>query len=401
VHTLIDTLVRDRVLVFGSLPPRGRDLDLLARPPEETAIAAGLARSGFVRKGRTWARFAGCAAEVVEVVRATDWNLPPAETAALFAEAKPVDGAVHVVRPAPHHVLLIAARRLGGGPIRLDAKQRARLDAALAEDRGAWVEARRRATAWGADGQVAALESAYRRDGAAPHSPARAAGRRVAAMVRRRGALITFSGLDGAGKSFQAEQLRRALGSLGYEPVVVWTSVASRSEPLILVKDAANAFLSRLRASPVSAEPDPARALRRRSGPVAFAWTALVALAAGLRQRRSTWRHLRRGRAVICDRWTLDSVVMLRFLYGDAISYRFHERLIRALSPRPVRSYLLDVSPEVASSRKPEYDVAENARRAVDYRSLSTPLGVVRLDAERPPDELCAAIAEDVWRSLG
>src|SRR5439155_19736738 len=155
--------------------------------------------------------------------------------------------AVHVVRPAPHHVLLIAARRLGGGAIRLDVKQRARLDAALAEDRRAWLEARRRATAWGADGAVAALESAYRSDGSTPASAARRAARRLAARVRRPGALITFSGLDGAGQSFQAEGLRRALESLGYEPVVVWTSMATRSEPLILAKGAANALLLRLR----------------------------------------------------------------------------------------------------------------------------------------------------------
>ena len=35
---LIDAALADRVLIYGSLPPQGRDLDLLAREPEERAI---------------------------------------------------------------------------------------------------------------------------------------------------------------------------------------------------------------------------------------------------------------------------------------------------------------------------------------------------------------------------
>jgi len=48
---LIDTVVAGRVLVYGSLPPDGRDLDLLVREPEERAIGEALPEAGFVRRG--------------------------------------------------------------------------------------------------------------------------------------------------------------------------------------------------------------------------------------------------------------------------------------------------------------------------------------------------------------
>ena len=71
-----DSLASGPVLVFGSLPPEGRDLDLLVRPAEERALAEGLGREGFVRDGRLFARFRDCSAEVVELVPAADWRLP-------------------------------------------------------------------------------------------------------------------------------------------------------------------------------------------------------------------------------------------------------------------------------------------------------------------------------------
>ena len=47
----IDRLVGAPVLVFGSPPPGGRDLDLLARPDEERVLAEWLAGQGFLERG--------------------------------------------------------------------------------------------------------------------------------------------------------------------------------------------------------------------------------------------------------------------------------------------------------------------------------------------------------------
>jgi thymidylate kinase len=418
----IDALIDSRALVFGSLPPLGRDLDLLVRPPEESAIVEGLAREGFVGKGAKWARFTSCSADVVELVPAAAWLLPPAELSDLFADAVPLEGRGNLVCPAPHHLLLVTARKLGPGRIRLDPKQRARVDEALAEDPGAWREALRRAPLWRAEAALEALRFAYLsgdegkdapttrvRRSARALSPARVR-RKLAATIKGQGALITFSGLDGAGKSFQAEHLRTALDALGYDAVVVWTSITIRAEWLIRLKALANRFLGLARRRVAHDRPpspegsgsvasDPAKALRHRSGAVAFAWTALVALANARRQRRDTRRHLRRGRIVICDRWTLDSAVQLCYLYGER-DYGFHQRLIRAISPRPRKSYFLDVRPEVASARQPEYEVEENVFRTKLYRELAPRMSAIVLDGELPPEELCATIATGVWWAI-
>jgi thymidylate kinase len=103
---------------------------------------------------------------------------------------------------------------------------------------------------------------------------------------------------------------------------------------------------------------------------------------------------------VVCDRFTLDSVVHMRYAYGEHRSFRLQEALIRALSPRPRRSYFLDVPPEVASTRKQDFPLEENATRARLYSEERPRFGAVVLDGERPREDLCAEIAADVWGLL-
>src|SRR5437879_12452241 len=82
-------------------------------------------------------------------------------------------------------------------------------------------------------------------------------------------------------------------------------------------------------------------AVRQRSGVVANVWVTVVALAHALAQRRETRRHLRRGVIVISDRYTLDAAAHLRFRYGESRPFQFQIRLVKLLSPRPLRSYFV------------------------------------------------------------
>jgi hypothetical protein len=59
-HT-IDSLTDERVLVFGSVPPGGRDLDLLV-PTGADRLAEDLVDHGFLQKGRHLVRFERCSA---------------------------------------------------------------------------------------------------------------------------------------------------------------------------------------------------------------------------------------------------------------------------------------------------------------------------------------------------
>jgi len=408
--------------VFGSLPPAGRDLDLLLRPAAEAALAAALPQEGFVSKRGIWARFRACTVEIIEAVPAASWRLPAGELSALFEQAVPLEGCRHLVRPAPHHRLLVLAVKVARERAHLDGKRRQRLEEALAEDPGAWDEAARRAPLWRADDDLAKLRRTWEASAREPaargerwtraarrRTPRRAL-RRLARLWRGRGTLITLSGLDGCGKSSQAEHLREALEWLDHDAVVVWTSIASHPEALNRLKRRLNAAIGHLfrdrraqaaaGARDIEDVEDRVKALRRRSGALTFAWSTLIAVINAQRQSCATRRHLWRGRVVVCDRFTLDSVVHMRYAYGEHRSFRLQEALIRALSPRPRRGYFLDVAAEVASARKPDYPVEENATRARLYREECRRLGAVVLDGERPREDLCAEIGADVWGVL-
>ena len=227
---------------------------------------------------------------------------------------------------------------------------------------------------------------------------------------RRHGQLITFSGLDGAGKSSQAEALRETLEQLGWETTMQWVrlewTTLWENRWLGVIGWPARASLGLLsRARPSDGEgPGPGltpTAVRERSGFVANVWVTIVALAHASAQRREVRPHLRRGAVVICDRYTLDAAAHLRFRYGERRPFRFQIGLVRRLSPRPLRGYFVDVPPETAYARKAEqYSLDDLTRQAELYREESARLGVHKIDGERPREDLCAKIAEDVWRAL-
>src|ERR671914_98991 len=138
---LIDAAVQDRVLAFSPLPPEGRDVDLLVRPPEERAVDDLLRQHGFVGDGWERVRFRACSAEAVDVVPTATLNLPADELERLFAEAQPIEGLERVLRPAPHHYLLLLARFTAEGDGSLLEKRRVRIARALSEDAQAWAVA--------------------------------------------------------------------------------------------------------------------------------------------------------------------------------------------------------------------------------------------------------------------
>jgi len=426
----IDRLVGAPVLVFGSPPPGGRDLDLLARPDEERVLAEWLAGQGFLERGGEWVRFRECRVASLDLAPLSTWGLPEAAASALFEEARAIPGFERLVRPAPRHLLLILARRLAEGDGRMPYKHRKRIADALAEDPSAWEGARASAPEWRASRALASLDRAYHSGGGASRLARASAlaewpfgqGRtRRRALVRgwqaarradrrRHGQLITFSGLDGAGKSSQAEALRETLEQLGWETTMQWVrlewTTLWENRWLGVIGWPARASLGLLsRARPSDGEgPGPGltpTAVRERSGFVANVWVTIVALAHASAQRREVRPHLRRGAVVICDRYTLDAAAHLRFRYGERRPFRFQIGLVRRLSPRPLRGYFVDVPPETAYARKAEqYSLDDLTRQAELYREESARLGVHKIDGERPREDLCAKIAEDVWRAL-
>ncbi len=425
VAEAIDDAADGRVLVFGSPPQDARDLDLLAREPEHDAIASRLAGEGFIRKGVEWVAFRDCAAVGVDLVPAAAWELPPGELAALFEQADVMPGFRHLAVPAPDHALLIAARRVARGG-RYEDRLRERIAALVDGVQSAWQDAARRAPAWDAVDALAALRALHA-GGAAPGRTARARAlgarlrsarapyrRRAAARAVRRAAgrpaIVAFSGLDGAGKSFQAMRLQEALERLGRTAVVVWppaSNVIFQANPalkrrLLAVLDA----LGRRSEAGDESVPAPAgepsfEPLPRQSAPVAHGLAFVVAFAQAWAFRRGAAREARRVDVVIYDRYALDSIVYLRHRWGHGRAFRLESALIRRLARRPDCAFFLDLPPEVAYARKQDFPIDNLRERAALYHELHQRLGVERLDGERPREELCADIARTVWERLG
>src|SRR4051812_42000085 len=84
VAATIDAAASGRVIVLGSLPPAGRDLDLLARSPERERIERALDAAGLARKGSDFALFRACRAYGVELIDAEEFA-PQAALDDLFA----------------------------------------------------------------------------------------------------------------------------------------------------------------------------------------------------------------------------------------------------------------------------------------------------------------------------
>jgi thymidylate kinase len=367
---VVDAAVRGRVLVTGALPPEGRDLDVLAPPSSVAAITDALRDNGFVPRRTTWARFAPF--ELVDVRALAD--------EAMLARGVPLAECANACRPDPADALLLLARAFAHDG-RLTASRRTRAEAPL----DVWAEARAR----GGERELAAFADALR-DGE-PVVP------RVARRVRRvrEASVVALSGIDGAGKSTQAELLRDALAATGIDAVVEWNRLShdrwldalARPVKMVLRRGGAHAD----GAAETSAGPVPGRGV----------WVVVVALANALAHLRSVRAHTLAGRVVICDRYVLDSVVQLRTEYAAGRGQRLGVALVRLLSPQPRAAFYLDLPPEVAYERKPRPGKRERLERQADgYRAECARLGVVRLDATHPPQELAAEIAAETWRRI-
>ena len=421
----LDLFLEDRVLVFGSLPPEGRDVDILARSAQFGALAEWLDSQGFERREDRWVRFAHGGVAAVDLVHVDEWGLSEREVEDLFAQGVPLPGLANLVRPSAAHTLLILARRRGWQR-RLSAKHLAAIEAAVAANANAWSRAREHAREWLVESSLTGLQATWIGKPLGRRSRVRTIGEALAlrgggssavgawAVIRRRaipfrrGVLVALSGVDGAGKSSQAVVLHDNLRMLGYDAVVQWSPLGANPS-VIRIGGWGKRLPTRrsdLRRRPALSGSAGIQAMDRSAVPagpggvVQAAWVTFLGLAS-IPGQMQTALHLLRGRVVICDRYSLDSAVHLQHRYGDTRTVRLQLSLISLVSPRPRVHYLLEVRPEVALRRKVDrWSTDQLARRSQLYRALHETYGAQRVDGERPPRDLATQIGHEVWRAL-
>jgi len=192
---------------------------------------------------------------------------------------------------------------------------------------------------------------------------------------------VTFEGLDGSGKTTQAELLRERLEADGVDVVVTrepgGTELGERVRDLLL-----------------------------HGGHVSPWAEALLYAASRAQHVEEVIRPaLERGASVICDRYVDSSVAYQGVGRGLGLERVLDLNLAAVQGLMPDRTFLLLLDPDDARSRIPgAHDRLEREggefRRRVDagYRELAErfPERIVVLDAARPADEL----AEEVHGAL-
>lgn len=191
--------------------------------------------------------------------------------------------------------------------------------------------------------------------------------------------LITFSGIDGAGKTTQINYLATELKEQGlrvlrlgfWDHVAVWPRV--RAGVGHRAWDAHHA----------TAEPTfvPKNHKHARRWYLTGARVFLYLLDVARLRELITWPAIKSFDVVIFDRYIYDQIANI-----DSRSFvaRIYRRILLKLTPSPDLAFLLDTAPDAAFARKPEYPVESmrnNRRNFLRLRELVPEL-VTIADAE-------------------
>jgi thymidylate kinase len=203
-------------------------------------------------------------------------------------------------------------------------------------------------------------------------------------QARRKPLLVSFSGLDGSGKSTQIESLCSRLRERGLsvQTLAFWDDV-------VVMTRYREGFVHKVYGSEKGIGA-PGRPVNRRDKNVrawylSFARHILYLLDAI--HLRFVLRRARRPQTdvIVMDRYIYDELANLPL--SNAVTRRF-VRAMLALVPRPDIAYLLDVDPETARARKPEYPVEFMHKCRQAYLQLAAMLQALTVI---PPLPLSAA----------
>jgi len=214
-------------------------------------------------------------------------------------------------------------------------------------------------------------------------------------MKRHAAPIVAFSGMDGAGKSTQIEQLQACLDRRRIPNVCCWSR--GGYTPLF------NLAKQTLRRMPGNTLPPAGHSERRhralRKPWVRRLWLTLSLLDLGfLYGVKIRWWRLF-GKLVICDRYLPDTRIDFQLNFPEeCVDSWWLWRLMERSSPRPDLGFLMLIPVEESLRRSllkdepfPEMSERLAARREC-YRRVERAQSWTVLDGLRPPDDLFAEI---------
>jgi hypothetical protein len=168
-------------------------------------------------------------------------------------------------------------------------------------------------------------------------------------MKTKRPILVSFSGLDGSGKTTHIENLRAVLSERGYRSQLLafWDDV-------VVLSRYREGFVHKVYGSERGIGA-PGKPVERRDKNV-----------------RRWYLSLARHALYFLDAIHLSWVVALRNFFT-----RLYIHVVNLLIPRPDVAYLLDADPEAARARKPEYPTQFLQKCRVAYKQLAMILGTM------------------------
>jgi thymidylate kinase len=212
----------------------------------------------------------------------------------------------------------------------------------------------------------------------------------------RRARLVSFSGIDGAGKSTQIEMLRERLNQDGFRVALLafWDDVAM----LTGVREYSGHTLFKGEKGVGS----PTKPVNRRDKNVRSRYMTVVRFALYFLDAVSLCIVVAKQRragadVIIFDRYLHDQLANLNLNSGIG---RIYARLLLAMTPQPDVAYLLDADPAHARERKPEYPIDFLQQSRAAYLALSKMGGRMTVIPPLAVEEAAQRILEEISKQL-
>jgi thymidylate kinase len=208
---------------------------------------------------------------------------------------------------------------------------------------------------------------------------------------------VSFSGVDGAGKSTQIQALSTWLEEQGLRVATIpfWDQVATLTG---MREGAGHKIFKGEKGVGSPDKPVNRRDKNIQTWPMLCVRLGLYALDAF-----STRKQVRKALASDAD-----FIIFDRYIYDQFANLRLRNRMVRAyvrwlmrIVPRPDVSYILDADPVQARTRKPEYplDFIYINRRA--YLDLADMIGGMTVIPAGPVQQMRADVLRHAFRALG